>query len=90
MSEAVEEWRRDRAGQGLFDGEFGPVPTWWNLPDLITEWELANPELAVARKVEAERLAAKQAEEEAAEQEKEAAAAFKDVRLNRVSRPRRR
>jgi len=46
MGEAVDSWRREAASQ--YEGEHGPVPEFWNMPDLVAEWERLNPELAAA------------------------------------------
>jgi hypothetical protein len=46
MAEAVERWRREAASQ--YEGEHGPVPRFWNMPDLVGQWELMNPDFAAA------------------------------------------
>ena len=47
MEEAVDRWRREAASQ--YEGEYGPVPEFWDMPDLVAEWERANPEIAALR-----------------------------------------
>jgi hypothetical protein len=46
MAEAVERWRREAASE--YEGEHGPIPEFWNMPDLIARWELMNPDIVAA------------------------------------------
>jgi len=51
MAQAVDRWRRAAASQ--YEGEHGPIPEFWNMPDLVAQWELANPGRVTARKAHA-------------------------------------
>ena len=54
MVEAVERWRREAASE--YEGDHGPVPAFWAMPDLIAQWELMNPDIVTARAVQAAEL----------------------------------
>ena len=53
MVAVVDRWRREAASR--YEGEHGPVPEFWNMPDLVAEWECANPAIAAARDAHAAR-----------------------------------
>jgi hypothetical protein len=65
MNSAVEARRHALATvEGYYDGEGGPVPDWWNMPDFIAQWERDNPGIVAERKAEGEREAAREATSE--------------------------
>jgi hypothetical protein len=51
MVEAVDRWRREAASQ--YEGEHGPVPDFWAMPDLTAQWEHMNPYIVAARAAQA-------------------------------------
>ncbi len=50
MAGVVEHWRREAASQ--YEGEHGPVPAFWDMPDLEAQWKLANPDIVAAREAQ--------------------------------------